>query len=202
MALLKATQPQADASLQALMFRIEQLESRLGGAGSVPDGGSAEAPPSAGAGSNPSPPPVAKASGGGAVAAAAVVEDPDEEPQALATVTFERICELWPALCEAVSESNAMVAAVLTEARPSALEGDKLTVTFAEGAAFMRKKAEANAELLKGAVRGLTGQALTLGFELGGPVAAPATLSEDELIARLKERLAAEEVFDEEEEQS
>src|SRR5919205_4131169 len=32
MALLKATQPQADLSLQALMFRIEQLEARLGGA--------------------------------------------------------------------------------------------------------------------------------------------------------------------------
>ncbi len=31
MALLKATQPQADLSLQALMFRIEQLERRLGG---------------------------------------------------------------------------------------------------------------------------------------------------------------------------
>ena len=31
MALLKATQPQADLSLQALMFRIEQLEARLAG---------------------------------------------------------------------------------------------------------------------------------------------------------------------------
>src|SRR3954447_9500976 len=31
LALLKATQPQADVSLQALMFRIEQLERRLGG---------------------------------------------------------------------------------------------------------------------------------------------------------------------------
>ena len=30
MALLKATQPQADLSLQALMFRIEQLEQRIG----------------------------------------------------------------------------------------------------------------------------------------------------------------------------
>ena len=38
MALLKATQPQADLSLQALMFRIEQLETRLrrGGAGGSP----------------------------------------------------------------------------------------------------------------------------------------------------------------------
>ncbi len=129
-----------------------------------------------------------------------MAEEPDEEPQALA-ISYERICELWPALCEAVRESNAMVAAVLKEGRPSALEGDKLTVTFAEGAAFMRKKAEANAELLRGAVRGLTGQSLALGFELGGPVAAPAVLSEEELIERLKASMAAEEVFDEDSEE-
>jgi DNA polymerase-3 subunit gamma/tau len=36
MALLKATQPQADLSLQALMFRIEQLEARLAGERSAP----------------------------------------------------------------------------------------------------------------------------------------------------------------------
>src|ERR671915_328990 len=36
MALLKATQPQADLSLQALMFRIEQLEARLSGAAPAP----------------------------------------------------------------------------------------------------------------------------------------------------------------------
>src|SRR5215213_4752992 len=36
MALLKATQPQADLSLQALMFRIDQLEAALGKAGSAP----------------------------------------------------------------------------------------------------------------------------------------------------------------------
>ena len=37
MALLKATQPQADLSLQALMFRIEQLEQRIGApAGDAP----------------------------------------------------------------------------------------------------------------------------------------------------------------------
>ena len=198
-ALLKATQPQADASLQALMFRIEQLEGRVAGASSQSGGGEQEPPAATSAPSDP--PPVARAAAGsGPVAAAAVAEEPDEEPQALA-ISYERICELWPALCEAVRESNAMVAAVLKEGRPSALEGEKLTVTFAEGAAFMRKKAEANAELLRGAVRGLTGQSLALGFELGGPVAAPAVLSEEELIERLKANMAAEEVFEQESEE-
>jgi len=207
-ALLKATQPQADASLQALMFRIEQLESRLAGSVGGSQGEGAERP------RQPSPPPqaagvateasvasAARSAGPVAVAAtaAAVAQEPEPEP-ASSTLSFERICELWPALCEAVRESNEMVAAVLLEARPSALEGERLTVVFAEGAAFMRKKAEANGELLRGAVRGLTGQSLSLGFELGGPVAAPAVLSEEELIERLKANLAAEEVFDDDEE--
>ena len=208
-ALLKATQPQADASLQALMFRIEQLESRLAGSVGGSQGEGAERP------RPPSPPPqaagvvateasvasAARSAGPVAVAAtaAAVAQEPEPEP-ASSTLSFERICELWPALCEAVRESNEMVAAVLLEARPSALEGERLTVVFAEGAAFMRKKAEANGELLRGAVRGLTGQSLSLGFELGGPVAAPAVLSEEELIERLKANLAAEEVFDDDEE--
>src|SRR5204863_2996629 len=53
MALLKAVQPQADLSLQALLFRIEQLERRVGAAGG-------EGPRSRGGGSD-SGPPVAKA---------------------------------------------------------------------------------------------------------------------------------------------
>ena len=45
-ALLKATQPQADASLQALMFRIEQLEGRVAGAApQQTSGGGQEGPP-------------------------------------------------------------------------------------------------------------------------------------------------------------
>src|ERR687896_181502 len=54
MALLKATQPQVGLSLQALMFRIEQLEARLG------QGAAEQAPVEAGAASAPavpSPPP-------------------------------------------------------------------------------------------------------------------------------------------------
>src|ERR671917_125924 len=40
MALLKATQPQADLSLQGLMFRIDQLERAVGGGGSAAGGAS------------------------------------------------------------------------------------------------------------------------------------------------------------------
>src|ERR671915_93283 len=87
MALLKATQPQADLSLQALMFRIEQLEARLSGAAPAPapgDGAQAteerSASASGGAGGQAAPPRWAGGEGPplGAPAAAAVAAEPDE----------------------------------------------------------------------------------------------------------------------------
>jgi DNA polymerase-3 subunit gamma/tau len=55
LALLKAVQPQADMSLQALLFRIEQLEAKLGqqGAGSGERGASSHAGPSSAPSSAP-----------------------------------------------------------------------------------------------------------------------------------------------------
>ena len=54
-------------------------------------------------------------------------------------------------------EQNAMVAALVAEAVPSALDGDRLTVSFPADAAFLKKKAEANRDLVLGALRTLTG---------------------------------------------
>src|SRR3954467_12388109 len=82
LALLKATQPQADLSLQALMFRIEQLEGRLAGEtaapGEVPVAAPAEPAPEAQAASTHAAP-VAHA-GGGPGAAAAVAQHPEGAP--------------------------------------------------------------------------------------------------------------------------
>ncbi len=63
-ALLKATQPQADASLQALMFRIEQLEGRRG-RGLAPERGERQEGPPAASSPPSDPPPVARAASGG-----------------------------------------------------------------------------------------------------------------------------------------
>ena len=81
MALLKATQPQADLSLQALMFRIEQLEARLGGdaAAGSPAAPAEEAQASA---APAAPAPSRSASGGGGGgggAATAVAAKPEPE---------------------------------------------------------------------------------------------------------------------------
>jgi DNA polymerase III subunit gamma/tau len=207
MALLKATQPQADLSLQALMFRIEQLEGRLGGAAtaSAPgDGAQAGEARSTTAGGGPAAPP--RAAGGeraplGAPAAAAVVAEPEEESDELPAPALElgRLEALWPAVAEAVAEQNGMLGAALAAARPVAVEEDRVTVAFPSDAAFVKKKAEAGRELIQGALRGLTGRAPGLVFELSDTAAGtgPATLEEAELIERLRAEFGAEEVFDE-----
>jgi DNA polymerase III subunit gamma/tau len=191
-ALLKATQPQADLSLQALMFRIEGLERRLGGEAADTPAEEAPAPP----------PPRAQRGGGGAVAARAVAEPEEErdaEPAPARPLDLERIAALWPAVADAVREDNAMVGAILADARPTAVDGDRLTLSFPEDAAFSKKKAEANRELVQTALRGLTGRPLAVAFELNGTreEARAPELTHDELIERLRTELGATEVFEE-----
>jgi DNA polymerase III subunit gamma/tau len=192
MALLKATQPQADLSLQALMFRIEQLEARLGQASEeVP-----ETPVPA-----PSPA-VSSPQRGGRGPSAAVAVDVEEQvaPRAVGTIELEQIQTVWPAVADAVCEENQMLGAALSAARPVSLEGVRLAVAFPTDASFVKKKAEANRDLVQRALRGLTGQSLTVAYELREDAAAggPALLGEEELIERLRAEFAAEEVFDEE----
>jgi DNA polymerase-3 subunit gamma/tau len=187
MALLKATQPQADLSLQALMFRIEQLEARLSG---EPE----PARPSESAVA--APPPSAHRAGG--PAAVAVDAEPEPTPQALGALELEQLQAIWPAVAEAVAEENGMLGAALGAARPLALEGDRLVVAFPPDAAFVKKKAEANRELVQRALRGLSGQSLRVAYELrdDGVAGGPVLLGEEELIERLRAEFAAEEVFD------
>jgi len=231
-ALLKATQPQADQSLQALMFRIDQLEARLGanalagGSGSAAPGGSpppaadaeaaparsseapaaaADAPRASGGGGGSAPggavhrPVRAVNAVGGSAAAVAAVARPEPEPESEQAIDLERVRSLWPSVAEAVGEQNAMVGALISQAVPSALEDDRLTIAFPPDAAFLKRKAEANRELLLGALRSFTGRGLAVAFELSDQAVserAPRTLGEEELLQRLKRDFGAEEVFD------
>ena len=187
MALLKATQPQADLSLAALMFRIEQLEARL--AGEPEPARPAEAPVAA-----PRPP----AQRAAASAAVAVEAEPEQAPQGLGALELEQLQAIWPAVADAVTDENGMLGAALAAARPLALDGDRLVVAFPPDAAFIKKKAEANRELVQRALRGLSGQAFNVAYELreadGGD--GPAVLGEEELIERLRAEFEAEEVFE------
>ncbi len=181
MALLKATQPQADLSLQALMFRIDQLERAAGVAPAV------ETPPA------PAPRPAPKSS-----AAVAI------QPQQVESIELGQIVSLWPAVAEAVGEENGMLSAALSAATPTSLDADRLTIAFPSDAAFVKKKAEQGRELVAGAVRGLTGRAVSLNFELSDAVTPPAgaaTLDHEQLIERLRAEFGAEEVFEEPDEE-
>jgi DNA polymerase III subunit gamma/tau len=193
MALLKATQPQADLSLQALMFRIDQLEAALG---------APQATPSAPAPSSASPPaaPTPKRQAPKTNASAAVAP----QPEAVGAIELGQIVSLWPAVAQAVGEENGMLSAALSAATPTALEADRLTIAFPSDAAFVKKKAEQGREIVAGAVRGMTGQALSLNFELSdavAPPAGPATLDHDQLIERLRAEFDAEEVFEDPDEE-
>jgi DNA polymerase-3 subunit gamma/tau len=200
LALLKAVQPQSDLSIQALLFRIEQLERKLGqgdAPSSAPASPASSSPPEPSAPSPPSPAPRAAAASRGAQAVAVPEEQPEDE------LDLELIRGLWPAVLDAMRAENAMVAALVGEARPSAVAGSQLTVSFPEGAEFSRKKADANRALLENALRGLTGRSVGVVFDLGAPPPGEdeplAALSEDELLERLKAEFKAEEVFDDEE---
>ncbi|MDP9134497.1 MAG: DNA polymerase III subunit gamma/tau [Actinomycetota bacterium] len=228
LALLKATQPQSDQSLQALMHRIDRLEAALAGgaepvaavrprvevapppepAASGPPPPSAPPPQPRPPESTPVPPPPTVAASNGAVVAAAVEEAAEPEPapaeQSAAVLDLERVTTLWPAVADAIREQNGMVAALLAEAVPTALEGSRLTIQFPADAAFSKRKAEDNRELVTGALRSLGGHAVAVAFELGeerGERAAT-TLTVDQLAERLMRDFDAEEIFESDESES
>jgi DNA polymerase III subunit gamma/tau len=194
MALLKATQPQADLSLQALMFRLDQLERAVGTAPAAPARTQEAPPPSA-----PAPRPAPKGN-----AAAAVAPQAEQSAQPVGVLGLDEVVALWPAIGQAVGEENGMLGAALAAASPTAVEGDRLRVAFPPDAAFVKKKAEQGRDLVADAVRGMTGRPMTLAFELSdsvAPTAGPATLDHDQLIERLREEFGAEEVFDDPDEE-
>jgi DNA polymerase-3 subunit gamma/tau len=206
LALLKAVQPQSDLSIQALLFRIEQLEKQLSGA-EVRSPADAPAAPAPRAQEPPSPPPAPKSPVSAPATAAAVATDPEEEaaPAPVTDLDLDRVRALWPAVVDEVCKENQMVGAFLQEARPATLDDGRLTVCFAPGAGFSKKKVESNRQLVQGAVRTLTGAAVDIRYELSElpadeePVASPAlaALSEEELLERLKQEFGAKEIFDE-----
>ncbi len=151
----------------------------------------------------------APASGSGAAAAesgidAAAAAAASEDGTSLSETSsdsLESLCELWPAVVEAVRAPNAMLAAAIVAARPVELDGEELLVAFDPDASFMMKKASNpdNRELVAQALRELTGRPLRPAYELRAdmaPVAGPATggHSEEEWVARFMDELDAEEL--------
>jgi DNA polymerase-3 subunit gamma/tau len=184
LALLKAARPRADASIEALLMRLERLEEGR------PEGG-APPPPA----SRPEPARERDATPSEPVAT------PAPPPPLHGDVELAR---LWPAVLDRVREAEGgeMMAALLAEARPMSLEEDVLVLAYPASASFSKRKIEdrANGERLTQALRLVSGRQLVARFEIHDgaqpedPEAAPARLTEDELIARFKSEFDAEDV--------
>jgi DNA polymerase III subunit gamma/tau len=177
LALVKAARPEADSSTRALLARLERLEGERGVAPLT------EPPPAQPAPAQPAPtePAIAQP----------VIAPPDD---------LQSLGELWPAVVELVRGENALLGALIAEARPVAAAEGELKVTFAASAPFLKKKAEdpANRAAVAEALSKLTGARWKLSYELREPDSREASEaeapSEEEWVRRLMEELDAEEL--------
>jgi len=149
--------------------------------------------------------------GGGAGAPAAPTTRAAAAAAAPANPDLRAVGDCWPAVVEHVRRDNQMLAALLADARPVALEGRELTVAFPAGKAFSKRKAEQDdyRRAAADAVRSITGQPLVVRYELGeeprqqgeGDPAAGGG-SPEELVRRLVEEFDASEVLDDDQEEA
>jgi DNA polymerase III subunit gamma/tau len=148
--------------------------------------------------------------GGPPVTAVAVVEADGAVSEPTVGVGVELdlpgVAELWPAVLADVQERSPMLHALMENARPSALDGGELTLSWAESAAFYKRKAEDPAcrEQIATAIRTVTGSSLRLAYaladdELLRPEEPGPIVSDDELIERFMQEFDAEELPAEEE---
>jgi DNA polymerase-3 subunit gamma/tau len=183
--LVKAAEPAHDPSAKALLARIERLEGR-GGAPAAPHDPAQPATAAGRTKASSTTAPKAEA----AVAAVAVVER--EEPSA--ELSLDAFAEIWPAIVESVRAESPRLAAIVEEARPTALADRDLTIAWPASAAFSKRQAEdpEKRELIAASIRAVTGASLRLAYELGGDHApAQPSITEDELVDRFKQEFGA-----------
>jgi DNA polymerase III subunit gamma/tau len=193
--LVKAASPEVDPSTAALLSRIDRLESALRG----------RPEPAPGLQAAPSPAPQRSAPAPVQATAPLLAAEAPPSPPALEPTEpqLETIVASWPTVIDLVRQENAMLSALLGDARPVALVDGTLTVAFPAGADFLKRKAEQDdyRRATADAFRAVTGNALTLRYELRDPdeehvpVGAPA-LSGEELVQRFKQEFDAEELGD------
>jgi DNA polymerase III subunit gamma/tau len=191
--LVKAAAPELDPSMSALLARVERLE-RGGGAGvGVRATTPAAVEPTVPA--TPEPPP----RNGAPVVAADPAPNPAPEPVSALELDDATAC--WPAVVDLVRGENAMLAALLSDARPVAVKERELTLAFPGGAAFLKRKAEQEdyRRVAGEALKAVTGRRLVLRYELREDEEeqeGEAVLSGEELVRRFVEEFDAEEVLE------
>jgi DNA polymerase III subunit gamma/tau len=201
--LIKAAAPEVDPSVSALLARIERLEGGSAGTALVP-----VEQPSAPAEQPPAPveqPPVpVEEPPARTQAPPAPAEQASPEPP-MSGLELQSATGLWPAVVEQVREVNAMLAALLADAKPVAVSDRELTVAFPAGADFLKRKAEQDdhRRAAATALKRVSGRPLSVRYELGdfdaGEAAGGQALSGEELVRRFMEEFDAEELLDEDE---
>ena len=178
LALVKVTRPHSDLSRESLAHRVELLETRAPG---VVHSASPTVRPTQTDRSDSGPP----------------FGETSEGPQ----VGLEQVTEAWDrSIIDAVRERSIPVASLLTEARPTHLGEDTLTLEFPAGADFHRRQVAEpqNIGLLRDALYEVTGRKLAVVLATGeGSLEEEEDelpLGEDRLIEVLKERFDAEEL--------
>ncbi len=182
LALVKVTRPQLDHSAAALEERLRRLEAGSAAPAEAPARPAARPAP-AGRPKEPqaAPAPAAVTTAPGEAAAPAETAAGAAPPAAAeppAELTLERVKRAWELILQRVQASSVSLYAMLRDARPSALEDGRLTVTMPSDFALTRARDAGNAELLAGAIEAALGEALQPEFVPAAGVAAAAAVGE------------------------
>ena len=213
-ALLKVATPSLDSSREALLRRIESLESRLAGGGAGEAGSAGSSSPMAGPtapepeASSPAPAPPAENASPAPPPVSQESEEPEQPEAAVATATIEieRVVEAWPAVVGHFRDSgSAMLSTLFDEARPLGIDEERsmLRVGFPSSAKFNKKKAESpvNLERMTEAITLIVGTRMRPVYELieveeqqPAVPEASADVNEDDLVDMIKDNFDATEV--------
>jgi DNA polymerase-3 subunit gamma/tau len=210
-ALLKVATPSLDASREALLRRIEQLESRFaeGAPGAASSAGRAGAEDDARTqtADEPAidqPEPAESAPPATPLGDGSLQQAEPEASVATASIEIERVVELWPAVVDHLRDSGSeMLSTLFDDARPLAIDEERsmVRIGFPASAKFNKRKAESqsNIERMTEAIAAITGHGLRPAYELieeneAAPPEGSAKMTEDDLIDLLKDNFDASEV--------
>ncbi len=177
LALVKVTRPQVDASAAGLEERLRRLESGLGATRYACEtaGAKAEAPAEGvpAEAETDTVEPAAPSSEGvetPVVHPAPEAASPsDQGPQ----ITLDRVRRAWELVLQRVQSVNVGLYASLRDAHPSALAGERLTVTMPSNFALTRVREPGNDDVLAAAFADTLGRRLTAEFVLGNATSTP-----------------------------
>ena len=194
LALVKVTRPQSDLQRESLAHRVELLEARLAGHTPV----DSAKPPLAER--EPKPPPAVENGGNGGIGENARVSD-DDGPD-VAPLQLSQLQDAWQrSVVPAAQEKAIWIGPLLGEAKPSALEGNVLTLEFPRTAEFHREKLEEprNLDLVRDALHEVTGRRLSIATTVADADGEATSrddepLDESSFISLLKDELDAKEV--------